>query len=103
MFFQTSITVEIVSLPLVNNRSQYIHLEEWVILVEINSYKTSCVKSGSFFGNSKNTGPSYLCIIYLLYFKNSSYQQVADKYPNVNTFLLMQNIMLRYNKVYVQS
>jgi len=42
MFFQTSITVEIISLPLVNNRPEYIHLEEWVILVEINSYKTLC-------------------------------------------------------------
>lgn len=50
MFFQTPIAVEIFSLALVNNRPQYIHLEDWVSLVEINTYKTSHahVKYGSF-------------------------------------------------------
>ncbi len=60
MFIQTSIAVEIFSLPLVNNRPQYIHLEDWVSLVEINSYKTahSHVKYGALWQQKEQS--SYL-------------------------------------------
>lgn len=70
MFFQTPIAVEIFSLALVNNRPQYIHLEDWVSLVEINTYKTSHahVKYGSFLV----TVYEQILLIYALLFKNST-------------------------------